>query len=108
MSEKLLQINFNFNVSREEYEQAVNSLADDIANVQGLVWKIWIMNEEQNESGGWFLFENQSTLDDYLASELTKKITSHPALSNFSVKTYSIMDKLTEITRGPVKDRLKV
>ncbi len=56
----MLQLNFNFNVSKEEYEQAVFPLADKFTNVSGLIWKIWILNEEKSEAGGIYLFENQA------------------------------------------------
>ncbi len=103
MSERLLQLNFNFSVSKEEYEQAVSPLADKFANVPGLIWKIWILNENQNEAGGIYLFENQTLLEEFLAGPLAKTVTSHPALSDFSVKQFSIIKDITETTRGPIK-----
>jgi hypothetical protein len=103
MSEIMLQLNFNFSVSKEEYEQAVSPLADKFANVPGLIWKIWILNEEKSEAGGIYLFENQTSLDNFLSGSLAKTVTSHPALSNFSVKQFAIMKDITETTRGPIK-----
>jgi hypothetical protein len=102
MSEIMLQLNFNFSVSKEEYEQAVSPLADKFANVPGLIWKVWILNEEKSEAGGIYLFENQAALDDYLAGSLAKIVTTHPALSNFSIKQFGIMKDITKVTRGPL------
>ena len=102
MSEIMLQLNFNFSVSKEEYEGAVSPLADKFANVPGLIWKIWILNEEKSEAGGIYLVENQAALDDYLAGSLAKIVTTHPALSNFSIKQFGIMKNITKITRGPL------
>ena len=99
----MLQLNFNFSVTKEEYEQAVSPLADKFANVPGLIWKIWILNEEKSEAGGIYLFENQASLDEFLAGQLAKTVTGHPALSNFSVKQFGIMKDITEVTRGPIK-----
>ncbi|MDH3269052.1 MAG: YdhR family protein [Ignavibacteria bacterium] len=108
MSERLLQINFNFSVSSGEYEQAVNSLVDQFANLPGLMWKIWIMNENKKEAGGIYLFEDEASLNEFLTGSLAKTVTSHPALSNFSVKPFTIMHDLTEITQGPLENKLKV
>jgi hypothetical protein len=102
MSEIMLQLNFNFSVTKEEYEQAVSPLADKFANVSGLKWKIWILNAEKSEAGGIYLFENQALLDEFLAGPLAKTVTSHPALSNFSVKQFGIMKDITKVTRGPL------
>jgi hypothetical protein len=48
------------------------------------------------------MFENQASLDEFLAGSLAKGVTSHPALSDFSVKQFGIMKDITETTRGPV------
>jgi Putative mono-oxygenase ydhR len=103
MSEIMLQLNFNFSVTKEEYEHTVSPLADKFAKVSGLIWKIWILNEEKSEAGGIYLFEDQTSLDNFLAGPLAKTVTSHPALSNFSVKQFAIMTGITETTRGPIK-----
>ena len=102
MSEIMLQLNFNFSVSKEEYEQAVSPLADKFAEVPGLKWKVWIINGEKSEAGGIYMFENQASLDEFLAGPLAKTVTSHPALSDFSVKQFGIMKDITKITRGPL------
>lgn len=104
MSGKILQINFKFNVSRAEYEQAVSSLASEFAAVPGLRWKIWLMNETESESGGIMLFDDDSSLQAFLEGPLAAQVTSHPALSDFSVKQFDMMEDETAITRGPVQE----
>ena len=103
MSVKLLQLNFKFNVSGAEYEQAVSPLASEIAAVPGLRWKIWIINEGEQEAGGIHLFEDEASVKAYLEGPLAAQVTSHPALSDFSVKQFDVMDDVTAITRGLVK-----
>lgn len=103
MSTKILQLNFKFNVSRAEYEQAVSSLVSEYAAVPGLRWKIWIINEAEQEAGGIYLFDDETSMKALLEGPLAAQVTSHPALSDFSVKQFDVMDDLTTITRGPVK-----
>ena len=107
MSERMLQLNFNFSVSKEEYEQAVSPLANKFADIPGLIWKIWIVNEEKSEAGGIYLFENQTALDNYVNGSLAGIVMEHPALSNFSAKQFGIMADVTEITRGPLKSNVR-
>jgi hypothetical protein len=102
MSEIILQVNFNFNVSKEEYQEAVTPLADKFADLPGLKWKVWILNAENSEAGGIYMFESQASVDEYLAGPLAKVVTTHPALSNFSVKQFEVMKDLSEVTRGPI------
>jgi len=58
MSGRILQLNFKFNVPREDYESAVQPLADPIAATPGLIWKVWLMNEQEHEAGGIYLFSD--------------------------------------------------
>jgi hypothetical protein len=101
MSERILQLNFKFSVSGSDYEQAVSPLADQIAGVAGLRWKIWIINEEEGEAGGIHLFENEASVNAYLEGPIAAQVISHPALSEFSVKQFDVMEDQTKVTRGP-------
>jgi hypothetical protein len=103
MSTTILQINFKFNVARADYEKAVSPLAGEFAAVAGLRWKVWLMNESKSESGGIMLFDNEASAKAYLAGPLAAKVTGHPALSDFSVKQFNVMEGETATTRGPVK-----
>ena len=97
-----MQLNFKFNVSGAEYEQAVSPLASQFATVAGLRWKIWMINEEEQEAGGIYLFDDEASVKEFLEGPLAAQVTSHPALSDFSVKQFDVMEDQTAITRGPV------
>ena len=103
MTAKILQINFKFNIPRGDYETAVSHLAAQIAAVPGCRWKIWLMNEAGQESGGIYLFDDEVSLQIFLAGPIIAGVMRHPALSNFSVKQFDVMPDVTAITRGPVQ-----
>ena len=102
MSGRILQLNFKFSVTGAEYEQAVAPLAEQFAALDGLRWKIWMINEEEGVAGGIYMFEDEASVAAYLGGELAAGVISHPALSEFSVKQFDVMDAVTAITRGPV------
>ncbi|MCK4789427.1 MAG: YdhR family protein [Desulfobacteraceae bacterium] len=102
MSETIMQLNFKFDVSAEDYTGAVAPLAEQFAAVPGLRWKIWMINPEESEAGGIYFFENDAALQTYLESDLAATVTSHPALRDFSVKPFKVMEEQTNITRGPI------
>ena len=102
MSGKILQINFRFNVSPEEYREAVTPLASEIAQTPGLLWKVWLMNEDEREAGGIYWFENGDALQAYLDGPIVAVIASHPALADISAKVFDNIAALSEITNGPV------
>lgn len=108
MSEKILQINFKFNVSGEEYDKAVSPIAESIAAVNGLRWKVWIVNEAESEAGGIYLFDDESSVQAYLAGPIVDNIKKHPALSDISAKVFDVMEGPTAVTRGPLQGRVTV
>lgn len=102
MNEKILQINFKLNTTRSEYERVCHSMAGEFADLSGLRWKIWLMNESENEAGGIYVFENETSLGAFLAGPLAAKVSKHPALTNMVVKQFDNLADLTAITRGPI------
>ncbi|MBK5096339.1 MAG: YdhR family protein [Gemmatimonadetes bacterium] len=103
MSSKILQISFHLNVPRAEFEDIARSLANDFAQLPGLTWKIWLMDETEREAGGIYLFEDASSMEAYLEGPLAAAVMSHPALSDLVAKQFDVIEDCTAITRGPVE-----
>ena len=76
MAQQLLQINFKFSVTREEFEGLANELASSFAELDGLRWKVWLMNEKESEAGGIYLFEDEASLKSYLDGPLAAQVIS--------------------------------
>jgi hypothetical protein len=102
MSETIMQLNFRYDVSAEDYIDTVTPLAEQFASLPGLRWKIWMINPEASEAGGIYLFEDDAALQNFLDGKLAAAVTSHPALRDFSVKPFKVMEEQTAVTRGPV------
>jgi hypothetical protein len=73
MSVKVLQINFKFNIPSADLKNGLAPFVEDIAVVSGLRWKVWIMNEQENEAGGIY------------------------------AKEFDVVEDFTTQTRGPIK-----
>src|SRR5512141_3430119 len=104
MSQKLLQVNMKFSVSRAELETAWLPAAQPIADTPGLRWKVWLMNEADHEAGGIYLFDDEASLQAFLDGPIVAAVKNNPAISNISAKTFDVMDALTAGTRGPVRE----
>ena len=57
MSQQDLQVNLKFSIPRANLEAAWLDAAPHIADVPGLIWKVWLMNESEHEAGGIDSFE---------------------------------------------------
>lgn len=101
MPERILQINFRYDVPTEEFKRRATAGANRIAAKAGLRWKIWIYDDERREAGGLYLFEDEASLDAY-SEWITDELNLNPAVSQVSLKEFRINKDATAVTRGPV------
>ena len=102
MSATVLQINFKFSVSPAELAEAFAPLAEPIAEVTGLRWKIWSLNADTSEFAGIYLFDDRESVQAFLEGPIIAGVNKHPALSDISAKQFGVIDEFSAITRGPV------
>ena len=102
MAHQILQVNFKFNISRTQFEETASSIAQAFAEVPGCVWKVWLMNEAESEGGGIYLFADEAAVENYKASPLIAAVLSNPALSDFSVKQFEVLEEVSRVTRAPL------
>jgi hypothetical protein len=88
-------------ISQAEYlKQMVEPDAPVIAQVKGLISKVWLADEEKNSFGGFYLWENKAAMEDFMHSDLVKAVVSRPFVTNVSSVDYEVNQKASLITRG--------
>ncbi len=102
MSGRILQINFKFSISPGELVEGFAPVAESIAAVAGLRWKIWSLNAADSEFAGIYLFDDSESAQAYLEGPIIAELSKHPALSDISAKQFDVIDEFSAITRGPV------
>ena len=69
MSEKsatsytVLHLSFKLRVQPDVFLAHSREAATTIACVEGLLWKIWVLKQEESEIGGIYLFANRKTAE---------------------------------------------
>lgn len=106
MSQVLVQINVKLSGTDRNSDEDPSDVARIIAGQPGLLWKIWLRNEEAGEGGGWYLFDSRAHAEDYLNGDLVTKFRVNPAFSEVSIKIFDIAEGATRITRGPIGETL--
>ena len=71
-----------------------------LANVKGLISKVWLADEETNTFGGFYLWENTTAMEDFMHSELVKAVVSRPFVRNVSSVNWEVNQTASLITRG--------
>jgi hypothetical protein len=106
MSPKLLQVNYKFKGTRAEYEAANLPWGQPFAEMTGLRWKIWLMNEADSEAGGIVLFEDDGARQAYIDGVLAEA-RSDPMVSDITFKRFDVLDALSAITRAPTSESVR-
>ena len=77
-------------------------LARRIADVPGLICKVWTENPETGEAGGIYLFEDEASLDSYLEGKIERMKAS--GIEDIRARKFDVNERLTQITRGRISD----
>jgi len=88
-------------ISQADYlKQMVEPDAPILANVKGLISKVWLTDVEKNTFGGFYLWENKTAMEDFMHSDLVKAVVSRPYVKNVSSVDFEVNQKASLITRG--------
>src|SRR6185503_19795167 len=88
-------------ISQAEYlKQMVEPGAPILAQVKGLISKVWLSDIEKNTFGGFYLWEDKKAMEDFMHSELVKAVVSRPYVKNVSSVDYEVNQKPSSITRA--------
>lgn len=95
---KVLQSNADFRFPPE----ALMKSAGPISDVPGLMWKVWIYDDEKGRGGGWYMFESEEALQAYMDSDIMKAFMNNPGVTNLDVKVFDVLEEPSLITRAPI------
>jgi hypothetical protein len=88
-------------ISQAEYlKKMVEPDAPILANVNGLISKVWLANEEKNTFGGFYLWESKEAMETFMHSDLVKAVVSRPFVKNVTSVDYTVNETASKITRG--------
>ena len=103
MALKLLQMDYPFSGPwGSEMAEEYSYLARRIADVSGLICKVWTENPGTGEAGGIYLFEDEASLDSYLEGNETFTVSlSNPSGAALGAQsTTSVVINDNDIANG--------
>jgi hypothetical protein len=95
-----LQIQFDLRCTPAEYRGLADHVAGAIAAVPGLLWKVWILDEERGRGGGVYLFADRAAATAYLEGPIVSRLRRNPAVAGVEVRLFDVLDGPSVITRG--------
>jgi len=110
MSEKsvststVLHLRFKLRVLPAALVAQCREAASIIPSVEGLIWKIWVYQEEKFEMGGIYLFADRETAMAYLNHPVMQAVRSNPAVVSTESQLWDVESSLSALTRAPLPD----
>lgn len=65
----VVQINFEID-EPEAFRKAAMAAVPKFADMDGLIWKVWLIDEQRKEAGGIYLFASRELAEAYAASDI--------------------------------------
>src|SRR5215471_13703632 len=100
----VLHLRFKLQVPPDVLLAQSREAAAIIASVEGLIWKIWIFQEDEFEIGGIYRFANRETAEAYLNHPVIQAVRSSPAVVSTQSQLWEVESSLSALTRGPLRD----
>ncbi len=95
-----LQIEFELACSLDEYRNLAEHAAPVVADIPGLISKLWIVDEDRRRAGGAYLFSDRSAASAYLEGPIIAGLARNPAFRHVTVRLFDVLSAPSEITRG--------
>ena len=100
----ILVVNYKYDL-REDNDLVEMCKDEEVSKVfrdfPGLGIKFGLANPEENEWGGVYLFQDEASLEAYLASPILKEWAANPDVSELTYKKYKTLGEFTRNTIKP-------
>lgn len=102
MTQTIVQINFTYGMTDADYATLAHHGAVAIADVPGLIWKLFLCNSEQQTAGGIYLFADRAAATAYVNGPIIGRLRQHPQITGMGINLFDVLLAPTQVTRGPL------
>jgi hypothetical protein len=98
----VLHLRIKLRVSPPALLAQSREVASVAASVEGLIWKIWVLQQEEFEMGGVYLFASRETAKAYLNHPVSQAVRSNPAVVSSQSQLWDVESSLSALTLAPL------
>ena len=101
---KLLVVRYGRQLGHDDPDQArgFTAAAEKIAEVPGLVWKLWSYDDAEQKAASIYLFEDEESARAWGDGPMKPALSSHEGISEIEVSYFDVDEELSAITRAPL------
>jgi hypothetical protein len=96
----IVQINFPYTESESDLISHSSDAAPRFLNVDGLDWKIWLVDENTKTAGGIYLFQTREAAQAYASGPMVSHLKN--VREGVDVRVFDTIDEAGKVTRAPV------
>ena len=92
-------VNFQLDgITEEEYRAMCDDMAGVVAEMPGLVAKVWLADSVSGTYGGVYLWENRKAMEEFQTSDLFRTVAEHPHLAGITSRDFGVLEGPTQVT----------
>ena len=96
-------VNFNLNgLSDIEYRSLCDGLAPELAQVPGLISKVWLADQASNTYGGVYTWVDRQAMEGFAMSDFFKAFATNPSFANIASTVFGVLERPSQITRAAI------
>ncbi len=101
---KLLVVRYGRQFGSDDPEQggAFLAAAEKIADLPGLIWKLWGFDDSEHVAESVYLFDSAEHARAWGEGPMRAALSSHPGISDIEVRYYDVDEELSAVTRAPL------
>lgn len=83
----------------DEFIEANREFATMVADVPGLLAKVWLKSPDGDVYGGVYFWRDREAYEAFVGSELWDSVKNDDSLTDLESREYSVMEPLTSMTQ---------
>ena len=101
-----LCVKMDVNCGESEFDKATKEAfpqegVQRMLQLPALQWKIWCVDPERKQAGGFYLFAAREAAEGY-AKQAVLALQQRPGISNVTTQIWTINEENTRMTKGPI------
>ncbi len=104
MQRMTLQVHFKLRMPIEDYRALCAAVAPAIANMPGLHWKLFTLDEKESTVASLYLFADRASAEACVAGPIIGGLREHPGIAELSIRMMAVDEELSKIT-APDRER---
>lgn len=98
MNHCCLQVEVTLNVPSETWLAACDQAVPTMCRLEGLVWKLWVLDEAAGKAGGLYLFRDAATARAHADGPVLEHLRTCGIVRDVHVRILPIVDQLSRRT----------